>query len=46
VGGGLLPRGKATGAWSWPLTYILFRGQECVGPNLRSWIRLHSVVLS
>jgi hypothetical protein len=38
--------GKATGAWSWPLTSIYWRGQECVGlylryPNTPSWRSVH-----
>jgi hypothetical protein len=35
-------RSKAVGAWSWPLTSIYCRGQECVelyihSPNTPSW---------
>jgi hypothetical protein len=40
------PGGKAAGAWSWPLTSIQCRGQECVELYLHSSIRLHGVVLS
>jgi len=36
------PGGKATGTWSWPLSSIYSRGQECVGlylhcRNTPSW---------
>jgi hypothetical protein len=36
------PGGKAAGAWSWPLTSMWCRGQECVelhirSPHTRSW---------
>jgi hypothetical protein len=39
---GSFPGGKAAGAWSWPLTSILCRGQVCVklylhSPNTSSW---------
>jgi hypothetical protein len=37
---------KAAGAWSWPLTSIQYRGQECVELYLHSPICLHGVVLS
>jgi hypothetical protein len=33
---GSFPGGKATGAWSWPLTSIYCRGQECVELYLHS----------
>jgi hypothetical protein len=33
---GSFPGGKAAGEWSWPLTSIQRRGQECVGLYLRS----------
>jgi hypothetical protein len=42
---GLFPGGKTAEEWSWPLTSILCRGQECVELYLHSPIRLHSVVL-
>jgi hypothetical protein len=40
--GGYFPGGKAAGAWSWPLTSIKCRGQECLelclhSPNTSSW---------
>jgi len=39
---GFLPGGKAAGVWSWPLTSINCRGQECMqlylhSPNTPSW---------
>jgi hypothetical protein len=39
---GSFPGGKAAGTWSWPLTSIWYRGQECVelylhSPNTPSW---------
>jgi hypothetical protein len=39
---GLFPWGKAAGAWSWPLTSIYCRSQECVelylhSPDTPSW---------
>jgi hypothetical protein len=39
---GSFPGGKAAGAWSWPLTSIYCRGQECVelyidSPDTPSW---------
>jgi len=40
------PGGKAAGAWSWPLTSIQCRGQECVELYLRYPICLNGVVLS
>jgi hypothetical protein len=43
---GSYPGRKAAGAWSWPLTSIWCRGQECVELYLHSPIRLHGVVLS
>jgi hypothetical protein len=43
---GSFPGGKAAGAWSWPLTSIYCRGQECVELYLHSPISLHGVVLS
>jgi hypothetical protein len=43
---GLFPRGKAAGAWRWPLTSIQCRSQECVDLHLHFPIRLHGVVLS
>jgi hypothetical protein len=37
---------KAVGAWSWPLTFNLCRGQENVDLYIHSPIRLHGVVLT
>jgi hypothetical protein len=42
---GLFPRGKAIGAWSWPLTSNKCRGQENVGLHIHYPIRLHCIVL-
>jgi hypothetical protein len=42
---GALSRGKAAGAWSWPLTSNSCRGQENVDLYINSPIRLHGVVL-
>jgi hypothetical protein len=39
-------RGKAAGAWSWPLTCIYCRGQECVDLYNHSPIPLHGVVFN
>jgi hypothetical protein len=38
--------GRAVGAWVWPLTTILCRGQETMDLYIISPIRLHGVVLS
>jgi hypothetical protein len=43
---GSFPGGKAAGSWSWPLTSIYCRGQECLELYLHSLIRPHDVVLS
>jgi hypothetical protein len=43
---GFFARGKAVGAWSWPLTCNQCKGQECVELYLYSPIRLQGVVLS
>jgi len=42
---GSYPGGKAAGAWSWLLTSIYCRVQECVELHLHSPKRLYSVVL-
>jgi len=42
---GSFPGNKAAGAWSWPLTSIQCRGQECVERYLHSPVHPHGVVL-
>jgi len=42
---GSFPGGKAAGAWSWPLTSVCCRGQECVALYLHCPICLHGEVL-
>jgi hypothetical protein len=44
--GGLFPRGKASGAWSWPFTSNKYRGQEYVDLYIRSAISFPGVVLN
>jgi hypothetical protein len=46
MGTGALSGGKATGAWSWPLTSNCCRGQENVDLYIHSPIRLHGVMLN
>jgi hypothetical protein len=43
---GSFPGSRAAGAWSWSLTSISCRGQECLELYFHSPIRLHGVVLS
>jgi hypothetical protein len=43
---GIISRGKAAGAWSWPLTSNKCRGQENVDLHIHYPIRLHGVVLN
>jgi hypothetical protein len=43
---GSFPRGKATGAWSWPFTSNYCRDQENVDLYIQSSIRLHGVALN
>jgi len=38
------PGNKAARTWSWPLTSIYRRGQECVGLYLYPPVRLYGVV--
>jgi hypothetical protein len=42
---GSFPGGKAAGAWSWPVTSFLCRGQECFGYTSIPPVRPHWVML-